>query len=377
MLDREIGLVDFNRQVAQRRAQQAGGGGKSSPNTGVFWIGADGQVYVKGHQGTNAAGRADGNTASYWGSRGFTQIADPNAPAPNAPAPTNKITGTNVSGGGYAPAPKQLDQAQIDSLMTLLGTFDRSRDIAKQQAATRRDTFLREKEEELKREKGKYDGKKLSTLQDFGGAVNDTDINTRDTLETLTSSMATMGLTGGRALARKILAAANRSNRKANETQAKNNRELDSAFNEYRGGYENDKRKIADQYGYEVGKADQDWARERQNTLYKIGDVYNQADRTAEREQYMRQGNDLAAVINNSAFMNPSYTGESRVMATPDLADYSQNIAQYNTTGIGGGEVTPAGNVANPSKLAVRAIAVNDKDLGVKKKTEGDLGYGV
>ena len=376
MLDREIGLVDFNRQVAQRRAQQtSGGGGKSSPNTGVFWIGADGQVYVKGHKGTNAAGRADGNTASYWGSRGFTQIADP-----NAPAPTNRVTGSTVSGGGgggYAPAPKQLDQAQIDSLMTLLGTFDRTRDITKQQAATRRDTFLREKEEEFKKEKGKYDGKKLSTLQDFGGAVNDTDINTRDTLENLVSSLSVMGLGGSRALTRQILDAANRSNRKANETQATNNRELDSAFNEYRGGYENDKRKIADQYGFEVGKADQDWARERQNTLYKIGDVYNQADRTAEREQYMRQGNDLAAVINNSAFMNPSYTGESRVMATPDLADYSQNIAQYNTTGIGGGEVTPAGNVANPSKLAVRAIAVNDKDLGVKKKTEGDLGYGV
>lgn len=323
-----------------------------------------------------------GAKLSYEGDKTNGAWRNPSTAPQNDPAPADRNTGTNVvggggGGGGYAPAPKQLDQAQIDSLMTLLGTFDRSRDIAKQQAATRRDTFLREKEEEFKKEKGKYDGKKLSTLQDFGGAINDTDINTRDTLENLVSSLSVMGLGGSRALTRQILDAANRSNRKANETQGTNNRELDSAFNEYQGGYENDKRKIADQFGYESGKADQDWARERQNTLYKIGDVYNQADRTGEREQYMRQGNDLASVINNSAFMNPSYTGASRAMATPDLADYSQDIAQYSTTGIGGGEVTPTGNAANAGNLAVRAIAVNDKDLGVKKKTEGELGYGV
>jgi hypothetical protein len=30
-----------------------------------------------------------------------------------------------------------------------------------------------------------------------------------------------------------------------------------------------------------------------------------------------------------------------------------------------------------PGNLAVRAIAVNNKDLGVKKRTEGELGYGL
>ena len=46
-------------------------------SNGAYWIGADGNVYVKGHLGTNSAGRADANTANYWGSRGFNQIADP------------------------------------------------------------------------------------------------------------------------------------------------------------------------------------------------------------------------------------------------------------------------------------------------------------
>ena len=82
----------------------------------------------------------------------------------------------------------------------------------------------------------------------------------------------------------------------------------------------------------------------------------------------------LNSIIANSAFMSPSYTGESRAMATPELASYAQDVAQYDTTAIGGDQANGA-NV--PGNLAMKAIAVNDKDFGIKKKNEADLGYGV
>lgn len=50
-------------------------------DNGVFWQGADGNVYVKGSQGTNAAGAFNGDTSNYWTGKGYSQIADPNAPA--------------------------------------------------------------------------------------------------------------------------------------------------------------------------------------------------------------------------------------------------------------------------------------------------------
>lgn len=272
-----------------------------------------------------------------------------------------------------ASAPK-LDQSQIDSLLASLGIYDTDRDNAKRQAVIKRDTFKREKDEELKRERDKYNSKKQTVAQEYGTARTDTDLNARNTLQNLLSSLSILGMGGSRELTRQILAAANQSNRQANTTQAQNNQGLDSAFNEYKGGYDNDVRKINDQYGADVAGADKTWAEKRRDTLHRVGDVYGQADRTAERDNYMRQGDSLNSIIANSAFMSPSYTGESRAMATPELASYNQDVAQYDTTAIGGDQ---ANGTNVPGNLAMKAIAINDKDFGIKKKNESDLGYGV
>ena len=66
----------------------------NSANSGVFWRGADGQVWVKGHQGTNAAGAWDNNTTNYWSSRGFREIADPVANKPSG--------GTTIGGQPFS-----------------------------------------------------------------------------------------------------------------------------------------------------------------------------------------------------------------------------------------------------------------------------------
>lgn len=353
----------------------------SEPNkpVGYFWRGADGKVYVQGQNGINAAGNWDANTQNYYKSRGFVQTAD--SAGKSAPA-----TRSNVSGGaatssfGSGGAAKVLDTAQLSSLDSLIQSLASIKDQSVQKAAIKRDTSKREKADEKKLEEGKYQGKKLSTLQDFSGAKTDTDLNTRNTLENLVSSLSTLGLGGSRALTRQILDAANMSNRKANATQAKNNQELDSSWNQYTAGNENDLKKIDDQYGYDSGEAERAYLQQKQNALYKKADVYNAVDDTGNREAVMNEANGLNGLIAGAAFMNPSYTGETKAMATPELSDYTQDIAKYDTTSIGASPngLTPvSANGANvPGNLAVRAIAVNDKDLGIKKKTEGDLGYG-
>lgn len=341
--------------------------GSSNKPVGYFWRGADGKVYVQGENGIHSAGVWDANTANYYGSRGFVQT--PASPT-NAPSNIPNGNGVGISAGGGAV--KSLDTAGLQSLDSLIANLDNDKSNAIRQATLRRDAAKKQKEEEKKLEEGKYQGKKLSTLQDFAGAKTDTDLNTRNTLENLVSSLSTLGLGGSRALTRQILDAANMSNRKANATQAKDNQGLDSAFNEYSAGNDNDQLKIADQYGYEAGKAEQDYLKAKQTALYKKADIYNAADDTGNRSNLMNEANGLNGMISGAAFLNPQYTGETKTMATPELGDYTQNIAKYDTTGIGASPgVAPAGN------LAVRAIAVNDKDLGIKKKTESELGYGV
>src|SRR6185369_6967456 len=47
---------------------------------GVYWIGQDGNVWVTGDKGTNAAGSYDNNSDNYWSGQGYSRIQDPNAP---------------------------------------------------------------------------------------------------------------------------------------------------------------------------------------------------------------------------------------------------------------------------------------------------------
>lgn len=350
------------------------GGNGSSPApkkpTGYFWRGADGKVYVQGQNGINAAGNWDNNTANYWGGKGFVQTQDS---APNVDD-LNKQTGDSSS-------TKSLDTAQLSSLDSLIASLGTIKDQAVQRAALKRNTSLNEKQAEKKQQEDTYNGKKLTTLQDFAGAKTDTDLNTRNTLENLISSLSTLGLGGSRALTRQILDAANMSNRKANSTQATNNQSLDTSWNNYVAGNDNDIKKIQDQYGYDAGEAQRQYLQGKQNALYKKADVYNAVDDTGDRTNVMNEANGLNGLIAGASFMNPQYTGEVKAMDTPDLGSYTQNIAKYDTTNIGandGGLTPTSANGANvPGNLAVKAIAVNDKDLGVKKKQAGDLGYGV
>jgi hypothetical protein len=277
--------------------------------------------------------------------------------------------------GSTAPV-KVLDQAGLNSIDSLLASYDTIKSQGIRKAAIKRDTSLKEKEEEKTREEGKFNTSKLGVLQDFAGAKTDTDLNTRNTLENLVSSLSTLGLGGSRALTRQILDAANMSNRKANATQAKDTQGLDAAFNEYSAGNESDVKKISDQYGYDEGETNRQYLQNKQTALYKKADIYGNGGRDAEREAVMNEGNSLNDMIAGASFMNPSYTGETKAMATPELGDYTQDIAKYDTTQIG--NVTPVGAGsapgAVPGNLAIKAIAVNDKDLGIKKKTEGELG---
>lgn len=101
-------------------------------NNGVYWIGSNGLVYVKGSNGTNAAGQADANTSNYWGSRGFSQIADP-----NAPQQTQNITGAggsaSTSGGSGYVAPTDADTAPLLASLSHLDEILNNRNTQSQQ----------------------------------------------------------------------------------------------------------------------------------------------------------------------------------------------------------------------------------------------------
>ena len=77
---------------------------------GVYWAGQDGNVWVKGAQGTHSAGAIDNNSANYWNNAGYKQIANPNpSTSGGAGTTTGGTTGGTTTTGGH------LSQALIDA----------------------------------------------------------------------------------------------------------------------------------------------------------------------------------------------------------------------------------------------------------------------
>jgi hypothetical protein len=91
---------------------------------GSFWIGADGNVWVAGSDGTNSAGKADANTNQYWQNKGYSPISDPSSTNGSTnlwgnyvnEAPTlGKIGGGSGTGGNGGSAYSQEDLAYLDN----------------------------------------------------------------------------------------------------------------------------------------------------------------------------------------------------------------------------------------------------------------------
>lgn len=110
---------------------------QNSPTSGyggVYWIGQDNNVYVKGSQGTNAAGLADANTDSYWTQQGFERIADPN-PSSSTPTVDNSLIPGGLGSGGGTDDQKanfinQSYDTKISGLRSILDTLNPQQDVA-------------------------------------------------------------------------------------------------------------------------------------------------------------------------------------------------------------------------------------------------------
>lgn len=393
--------------VTNRSAFDKSGGMNGAKPNGYFWKGANGQVWVQGGNGIHSAGNWDNNTINYWRNHGFMHTSD--SPQQTSSAPTNNRSqhsggGLTYSGGrnhGSSATTHPLDTAQIGSLQSFLSSLDTIRNLAGRKAQLTRDANLHAKQDELKTQTDTYNNDNLSNDQQFATSKNKTDQNTRDTLSNLLSSLSTLNMGGGSDLQRQILAAANASNQDANSTQANNARKVAAAYNDYKAGYDQDVQKINDQYNYDLGAANKSWGQNRQNALYKIADLYNTADDTNQRNNFMNQGNDINSFIANAPFTNPSYTGVKRTMDTPDVGSFIKDVANYDTSSIGanapaGGTDTtwgtapvsvaptdPTTSPASTPSIQANPITLTDTSnltnptLGVQKKTEGQLGYGI
>lgn len=340
---------------------------------GITWRGQNGQWYAQGNNGKviKTGGRMSG----------LREVSDPNVrgrQAGSAPKITQEVGGQGSAGGGVAyggggSTTPALDVAKIASLNDYLRALDNDRQKAFEKAQATWETSMNEKNREKEEQMKAYQAKLIQFEQELGEALNESNVNTADSLAALQSQLGTLGIGGEEALRRQILTNANIQNRKLNADYARNKQAQEAELNKYQAGYNDDIKKINDQRDFNRGEAEKTWGQLRKNTLNQIADVYGDANMTAERQNYMNQANSLNDLITNSAFTNPSYKGQTRAMETAQLADLAANIGTYQTQVNDASGGAPSGS-AMPQ---VRAVSVNEKDAGIKKQQEGQIGYGI
>lgn len=340
---------------------------------GITWKGQNGLWYAQGNNGRviKTGGRMDG----------LREVSDPNVKgrqAGSAPKITQEVGGQGNAGGSVAyggggSTGQALDTAKIASLNDYLRALDNDRQKAFEKAQATWETSMNEKNREKEEQMKAYQAKFIQFEQELGEALNESNVNTADGLAALQSQLGTLGIGGEEALRRQILTNANIQNRKLNADYARNKQAQEAEWNKYQAGYNDDIKKINDQRDFNRGEAEKTWGQLRKNTFNQIADVYGDSNMTAERQNYMNQANSLNDLITNSAFTNPSYKGQTRAMETAQLADLAANVGTYQT------QVNDAsgGAVQGSTMPRVRAVSVNEKDAGIKKQQEGQIGYGV
>lgn len=321
-----------------------------SKSNGVYWVGADGNVYVKGSQGTNAAGKADANTASYWGSRGFNGIADPNPPQTNNTAPAQN--------GSGAASNYQNKAADIAVQEGGLGSVQATQDAGTAAVNKALSTITGQYEGDLGTAKTEYGADSNSNQTDLQSNKQTSLENAVQGRQGLYSTLASLGALNGTGLElanNAVQKGANTDLTTAADTYATNQRGLDTGYNTYTTNEQRLEQKAKDAAANDIQQVQHDALASKQTYLKNLADDYTAEGNTGQAKTYADQ---VAALFPQLASTNVptidlGYTGAA--YTAPTLSQY---VGQANNTTV---QTTPSkgGTLAIPGLVAVNKKNTN------------------
>lgn len=303
----------------------------TSDPSGVFWKGTDGNVWVRGNQGTNSAGKWDANTNDYWMSQGYGYISDPNPQAPVLGDPTS--TARLANGGGSQYDTGLYDQA-INNLQSTQGTLDQQKDIGLQNINGDYQNNLQRLLNARNQTEKTYNTNKATNEQDNQKARSNIDFETGQRANALQRLLGSKGA-GSSSAARFTApyAAALEGTQQLNQvgdSYAKNQGALDTSWNSYLGNYDQSQKDLEAQKMNAQRSLESDVVGKRQTLLQQLAQLQTQRAQAA-------GGNPIAAsqaTFDQANALNPQiaqlgaqYFGRVNVAdptyQAPDLAKYN------------------------------------------------------
>jgi hypothetical protein len=328
--------------------------------TGVFWIGQDGNVYVKGNKGTNAAGRADGNTRKYWGDRGFAMIDDPNPVMPGQDTATiqqaaqTAPVGGGGGGGGSAPAPKPDRSNSIALNLAGLGSLDSAFNSGNASIDKQYSDVVGQYDAETTAARSRFDTSNTTNNQNYQKNYQTGLVNAAQGRQGLFGSLASIGALNGDGIVlanRAVAKGANDDLAGAADSRDTNASMLTEKWQDFE--LEDKRRREDAARGRDAAKAvnQGNTAKTRQEYYTKLSNDYAEMGDGGSAKRYADMAGGLFGEI---ALANTPNAGISRQTAafTPStLADYmaGQESTVVEAAPAQPGEATP-GLIANTSK---------------------------
>lgn len=319
--------------------------------TGVYWIGQDGNVWVKDavrgvridNNAINGAKlRNIGSTADGYGGTGrYQMIADPNAPAP-APAP-GPAPGPAPSGpsGPSAPAVPQYEDTTAARNLTQanLEALDPAMNAQIGDIGNRYNDILKRYADEERFNKGQYDTQ-LGSIDSTRNrnhqlALSAAAEGSRGLMATL-ASMNALGGTG-RVLANRMVArTANDDIGESKRTADKNTTQVNTAYESTRMDEENRRREANAARENEIKRTRGDFAAQRQSYQKDMADLFRRAGMFDQSNQAMAIAQSQIGDIHaGNRVQSAGYTPRKAAFNPGDLANYlaGQNDMTVSTSG--------------------------------------------
>ena len=246
---------------------------------GTFWRGKDGNVYVAGSNGVNSAGRWDDNSAYHWGNQGYRHVADPRGisgrlgagnltigggqpsqgyqgDAPTWQSFTGGGWGSGGGGGGQAARDKANAIAAYDEEIRqandALGRLGAQQGIGESNAAKARDRAFTENENSFNQARGMYDMNTRDAIDRIKKTRDQVESDAADKIRSARGVFAAGGAADSSFA--KILAPfmigkeASKQQGQAQDTYARNRREMDINYAATENAYKKNKRDVQGEY---------------------------------------------------------------------------------------------------------------------------------
>lgn len=234
---------------------------RNNQRYGTFWRGQNGKVYVSGDKGVNDAGDWNDASLGYWTERGYRQIDDPNRPQgadQNGTLYRSDDRGQVVDAPPYNPFAAQEARNRADAIArydeeirqanTALGRLDGQYNIGVQNADKAKNRSLNDLEGNFNQEQGRYQMRTDDAIKAIRRVRDNIESDAADKIRSVRGLLASGG--AGDSSFSKTLApfmvteAASREQEQAQDTYARNRRDMDINFTELKNAYNRKKKDI-------------------------------------------------------------------------------------------------------------------------------------